>query len=268
MAHNDTHAAMRVGDLAARTGLSVRALHHYEEIGLLPAPERSAAGHRLYGAPTVERLYRIGRLRRLGLSLEQVGRILDDPEWDLEDELRRHAGTLEREAGRLAALTHAVTSALDRVAHQTDPTHDLLEVLSTMETIDGPLRQRLSILVYEDLEAAHEHLVEVFGMTAGPLTRADDGNVVHGEVFAGDGVIWLHPETEEYGLASPAKLGAATASMAVMVDDVDDHHRLVVGRGGTIEYPPVDQPYGYREYGARDTEGRLWSFMRMLDPAG
>jgi MerR family transcriptional regulator, thiopeptide resistance regulator len=48
----------------------------------------------------------------------------------------------------------------------------------------------------------------------------------------------------------------------VLVDDVDDHHRHAVGEGATIRYPPVDQPYGFREYSALDPEGHLWSFMR------
>lgn len=127
------------------------------------------------------------------------------------------------------------------------------------------IRQRISILVYRDLVAAHRFLVEVFGFTPGEVTTAPDGTVVHAEVVAGDGVIWLHPETSQFGLASPRSVGSATATMAVMVDDVDEHHRLVAERGAEIVYPPVDQPYGYREYDARDLEGGLWSFMKPLE---
>ena len=50
-----------------------------------------------------------------------------------------------------------------------------------------------------------------------------------------------------------------------MVDDVDAHFRHAKGEGATIDYEPVDQPYGYREYSARDSEGALWSFMKPLD---
>jgi uncharacterized glyoxalase superfamily protein PhnB len=59
--------------------------------------------------------------------------------------------------------------------------------------------------------------------------------------------------------------GAATASVAVMVDDVDAHFRHASEHGATLDYEPVDQPYGYREYSARDSEGGLWSFMKPLD---
>jgi MerR family transcriptional regulator, thiopeptide resistance regulator len=54
--------------------------------------------------------------------------------------------------------------------------------------------------------------------------------------------------------------------MAVIVDDVDDHHARVTANGGNIAYPPIDQPYGYRKYSARDCEGMLWSFMKEIRP--
>jgi MerR family transcriptional regulator, thiopeptide resistance regulator len=73
----------RVGELAAATGLTVRTLHYYGEIGLLVASTRTDAGHRLYADADVERLYRICLLRRLGLPLGEIARALDDPEWEL-----------------------------------------------------------------------------------------------------------------------------------------------------------------------------------------
>src|SRR6266568_6819533 len=86
----------RVGELAAATGLTVRTLRYYEEIGLLAASARSAGGHRLYSAADVERLYRICLLRRLGLPLAEVGRALDDPAWSLGAAMATHLHELER----------------------------------------------------------------------------------------------------------------------------------------------------------------------------
>lgn len=65
-------------------------------------------------------------------------------------------------------------------------------------------------------------------------------------------------------MSSPRSAGTVTAGTAVLVDDVDAFYRHAVGEGATIEYEPVDQHYGYREYSARDHEGGLWSFMRPL----
>lgn len=122
----------------------------------------------------------------------------------------------------------------------------------------------IAVLVYANLDKAHAHLVDAFGLGPGHISRDDDGRAVHAELDAGRGVVWLHGESEQFGLTSPAKAGAATCSVAVMVSDVGGHHRHARDRGALIEYEPVDQPYGNREYSARDTEGGLWSFMAAL----
>jgi MerR family transcriptional regulator, thiopeptide resistance regulator len=75
--------AWKVGTLAQATGLTVRALHHYDHIGLLSPSRRTAAGHRLYTADDVARLYRIRLLRGLGFPLEQIAAALQDPQWQL-----------------------------------------------------------------------------------------------------------------------------------------------------------------------------------------
>jgi MerR family transcriptional regulator, thiopeptide resistance regulator len=66
-----------VGELARRTGLSVRALRYYDEIGLLSPSRRTEGGHRLYTAEDIVRLQRIKSLRALGLSLREIGEYLD-----------------------------------------------------------------------------------------------------------------------------------------------------------------------------------------------
>jgi DNA-binding transcriptional MerR regulator len=63
---------LKVGELAARTGLSVRTLHHYDSIGLLSPSRRSKSGHRLYGRRDILRLQQIVSLREIGMSLEQI----------------------------------------------------------------------------------------------------------------------------------------------------------------------------------------------------
>ncbi len=125
--------------------------------------------------------------------------------------------------------------------------------------MDGSQRT-ISLLVYDDIEAVHEFLVSAFDLQAGRLERGEDGQVVHGEVHAGDEVIWLHRVTAEHELASPQSLSAASGGVVVMVDDVDAHHAHARGAGAQIDYEPTDQPYGLREYAARDPEGGRWFF--------
>jgi DNA-binding transcriptional MerR regulator len=67
---------LKIGELARRTGLSVRTIRFYEQVGLLTATARTEGNHRVYAADEVAQLQRISSLRRLGLSLAQVGEVL------------------------------------------------------------------------------------------------------------------------------------------------------------------------------------------------
>ena len=135
-----------------------------------------------------------------------------------------------------------------------------------MENSDSSIQRAVTILVYRNPGTAHCYLTEVFGFTPGEVTLDADSSAVHAEVFAGDAAIWLHPENDKHGLTSPQDVGRATVTMAVLVDDVDEHYRLASEKGAQIVNEPLDQPYGYREYSARDCEGVLWSFMKEINP--
>ena len=123
----------------------------------------------------------------------------------------------------------------------------------------------IPILVYEDIEAGHDYLVETFGFTSGGLHRVDDGTVVHGEVRLGDAVVWLHRVAEESELTSPKASAMAHGGLEVIVPDVDTHYACSVAGGARIDRPPTDQAYGLREYGARDPENHRWWFSSPLD---
>ncbi len=90
-------AAWKVGELAGRTGLSVRALRYYDEIGLLSPSQRSEGGHRLYTAEDVVRLQRIKSLRALGVTLREIREYLDGSEVPLEQVIGLHLARLREE---------------------------------------------------------------------------------------------------------------------------------------------------------------------------
>jgi uncharacterized glyoxalase superfamily protein PhnB len=120
------------------------------------------------------------------------------------------------------------------------------------------------VLVYEDIQAGHDFLVTAFGFLAGRIDRDGNGQIVHGEVSVGGEVIWLHRATAEHGLRSPRTEALASSGLAVVVDDVDAHYQRAGAAGARIDRPPVDQPYGRREYEARDPEGHRWWFASLL----
>ena len=75
--HDTLNHTLKVGALATRTGVSVRTLHHYDDIGLLSPSLRTPSGHRLYVVNEIARLQQIQSLRLMGLSLEEIGGLLD-----------------------------------------------------------------------------------------------------------------------------------------------------------------------------------------------
>ena len=126
----------------------------------------------------------------------------------------------------------------------------------------------IPLLTYQDIQAAHDFLVKAFGFVAGGVHRTPDGRPVHGEVRAGEATIWLHHVTAEHHLESPLVADVANSGLVVFVDDVDAHYQHARSAGARIDSEPVDQPYGQREYGARDLEGHRWWFTTPVKTQG
>ena len=105
--------SLTVGAVARLAGVTVRTLHHYDEIGLLSASGRSDAGYRRYADADLERLQRILFYRELGFGLEQIRDVMTDGRADPVAHLRRqHAMLLDR-IGRLERMAAAVEKAME-----------------------------------------------------------------------------------------------------------------------------------------------------------
>jgi DNA-binding transcriptional MerR regulator len=89
--------ALKVGELARRTGLTIRTLHHYDEIGLLKPSLHTEAGHRLYTGSDVARLQLVLSLRQLGFSLEEVGACLKRSDFSPLEVIRLHVARLREQ---------------------------------------------------------------------------------------------------------------------------------------------------------------------------
>jgi uncharacterized glyoxalase superfamily protein PhnB len=116
------------------------------------------------------------------------------------------------------------------------------------------------VVACSDIAAEHDFLVRVLGFVSAGLARTPGGEVVHGEVRAGDRRIWLHLTSEDARLETPAKLGGAGGGMVVHVRDVDAHFAAAKAAGAEILREPTDEDYGQREYGVRDPDGHSWWF--------
>lgn len=104
----------RIGQVAALTGVSVRALHHYDRIGLLQPSSRSENGHRRYGELDLLRLQQILTLRYLGFPLRQIGTLLDRPDFDLVASLRIQRGALRDRIAELERIEAALGDLVEQ----------------------------------------------------------------------------------------------------------------------------------------------------------
>ncbi|MER7405527.1 MerR family transcriptional regulator [Streptomyces sp. NPDC000070] len=102
-----------VGQVAGFAGVTVRTLHHYDDIGLLVPSERSRAGHRRYSDTDLDRLQQILFYRQLGFPLDEVAALLDDPDADPRAHLRRQHELLTARIEKLRKMTAAVENAME-----------------------------------------------------------------------------------------------------------------------------------------------------------
>ena len=127
--------ALKIGDLAKATGTKVQTIRYYEEIGLLPAPGRTAGTYRAYDEAHLNRLAFVRRGRELGLGLDQVRDLLsladqkDRSCATVEAIARAHRAAIERKIADLQALDWVLGRMIDCCGHGTVADCGILEAL-------------------------------------------------------------------------------------------------------------------------------------------
>jgi uncharacterized glyoxalase superfamily protein PhnB len=116
-------------------------------------------------------------------------------------------------------------------------------------------------LRYSDAGTALDWLHRAFGFEQKAVHRGEDGKIHHAELRLGDGLIMFgqHDQNGWLGGDRPQPRGS-TVSIYIVVPDPDEHYARARAAGAEIVRELEDQPYGSREYSARDLEGNLWSF--------
>jgi len=118
-------------------------------------------------------------------------------------------------------------------------------------------------LLYEDVGGALKWLAKAFGLRKyGTQMRGADGKIRHAAMQLGDGMVMMGYPGPEY--KNPKRLGHATQSLYVNVDDVDKHFERASKAGAKILEVPADTFYGHRRYGAEDPEGHQWYFAQEI----
>ncbi|WP_406340254.1 MerR family transcriptional regulator [Streptomyces sp. NBC_00648] len=125
---DDKH--MQIGEVAARTELSLRTIRHYEETGLVTPSARSQGGFRLYTETDVTRLMVIRRMKPLGFSLDQMRDLLDATD-RLDNEPGLDTGEREALLKRVREYEQAATEQVDKLRVQLARAEDFAETLRT-----------------------------------------------------------------------------------------------------------------------------------------
>src|SRR5262249_23423614 len=123
---------LKVGELARRTKLTIRTLHHYDEIGLLKPSLHTEAGHRLYTADDIARLQQVLSLRRLGFGLEEIRDCLERPGFSPLEVIRLHVARL----GEPIELQRGLCERLEALAAYFRPAGEV-SAEAFLQTIEG-----------------------------------------------------------------------------------------------------------------------------------
>jgi MerR family transcriptional regulator, thiopeptide resistance regulator len=162
---SEQNSTWRIGELAKQTGLTVRTLHHYDQLGVLSPSSRTSGGHRSYTADDVARLHRIIALRSCGLSLEQIGEALSaEADGDLGGLLRRQLSVVDEHIHQAVALRVRLLGVLDAIDQIVDPSiTDILHLIEETNSMTQPLTaEQFAQLTEERAQQVREMSAQTF----------------------------------------------------------------------------------------------------------
>lgn len=232
---------LRIGDVARRTGLTHRTLRHYDDLGLLIPSGRSSGDYRLYGADDLRRLLAIQHLKSLGMGLEEIGRALDDPDFDAADALARHSALVE---ARLAA-ERDLLARLTRLSGAADAGWDeVLDAIALTERLRHPEAWvRFRAALESPRSAPLAELLEILRSEEEPGVReviswaivqhgAEAFEAVRAEVSDPDPAVRRQAAHVLGKLADPRAVGALAALLEDPASEVAENAAFGLGRIG------------------------------------
>lgn len=127
-------SVLKIGELAARSGLTVRALHHYDSIGLLTPSARAESGYRLYNGADVARLHQIQALRKFGMSLADIATFLASEEAPFADVVAQQIAALDQQIKQASTLREQLSRLQQQMDGDEAPAlNDWLDALEHMK---------------------------------------------------------------------------------------------------------------------------------------
>lgn len=145
---------LRIGEVARRSGLTIRTLRHYDELGILVPSERTEGDYRLYSPTDLRRLLDIQQLKSLGLSLVEIARALDDPEFDAATVVTAHIAQVERRLESDRRLLTRLRELRDVAGIGWDEVLSLVGLIRRLEHPEPTIRMRAALDATADVPIA------------------------------------------------------------------------------------------------------------------
>ncbi|WP_303785604.1 MerR family transcriptional regulator [Azovibrio restrictus] len=169
---------LRIGDLARQVGLTVRTLHHYDEIGLVRPSGRSPAGYRLYSDTDVQRLHAVLALRQLGFGLARIGGMLDAGQAPLDGLIEAQLEAVDQDLANARALRSQLVVLRNVLRRGGLPeTRQLLATLNLMKTYQryfSPEALEHLLQRWHDTRQLRNSLLEAVGQAMAAGRPSDD----------------------------------------------------------------------------------------------
>jgi DNA-binding transcriptional MerR regulator len=134
MSEQNQKSVLKIGELAAHSGLTVRALHHYDSIGLLTPSARADSGYRLYNRADIARLHQIQALRRFGMSLADIATFLASPDAPFADIVAQQIAALGQQIEQATTLRDQLAQLHRQLADGRQP--ELADWLASLELMN------------------------------------------------------------------------------------------------------------------------------------
>ncbi|MFG3339891.1 HEAT repeat domain-containing protein [Glycomyces sp. NPDC048151] len=239
---------MLIGEVARRSGVSARMLRHYESLGLVVPSGRTVGGYREYAETDIQRIFHVESLRTLGLSLRQIGQVLDDPGFapsaligDLIRETERRLAREQELLKRLRAVDASGPTAWEGVLRIT-------ELLRGLGSPSAARRQQAVLAAEADVPApvlAEAALAEADPHVAGALrwALARAGEDVVAALAPGlespDADVRRRAVQVLADLPGDEAAEALTSALADLDPQVRAHAAIALGARGSAEAVPV-----------------------------
>lgn len=153
---------MKINEVAKLTGVTVRTLHYYDEIGLLKPSRVSESGYRIYSSGDLETLQQILFFRELDFPLDEIREIMQNPTYNKETALQKHRELLLQKRGRIDGLIALVEKALKGESDMSFKQFDTTEIEETRKKYAEEAKQRwgasAAYAEYEEKTGRYDHV--------------------------------------------------------------------------------------------------------------